>query len=202
MEPEKSINQVLSNSTEPSVGSIDAPIYDKIIFLDIDGVLNPTHYMLSLYKMGKASSGEIKSHDDYGQLFFYHNCNALKTIIDNTHAKIVISSTWRMEGEIKMREMWKYRNLPGEIIGITPTSDVLVENGECECYDTVGRGLEIAYWIKQNNFKGNYVILDDVNDMLKEQEKHFVKTNNYIGLTIKNAEKAITILNKNMKINN
>lgn len=177
------------------VAGVGAAVIDKIIFLDIDGVLNPTHYMNAMYKMWKASFEEIKSHDDYGQLFFYHNCNALKRIIDNTNAKIVISSTWRMAGEGEMKSMWCHRNLSGEIIGVTPTSNVLVESGEHEFYDTVGRGMEIAYWIKQNNFKGNYVIIDDDDDMLKEQEKHFVKTNSFIGLTIKDAEKAISILN-------
>lgn len=168
----------------------------KLIFLDIDGVLNPTHYMNSLYKMWKASFNEIKSHDEYGQLFFYQNCDALKKIIDETGAKIVISSTWRMEGEIKMKEMWKYRGLVGEIIGITPNEIDVVESGITEFYDMVCRGHEIGLWIKQNNFKGNYVIIDDTKDMLKNQEDFFVTTNGFVGLTMKDAEKAISILNK------
>ena len=56
----------------------------KVIFLDIDGVLNPVHYMNAMYKMWKASFNEIKSHDEYGQLFFYQNCEALQKIVDET----------------------------------------------------------------------------------------------------------------------
>jgi len=168
----------------------------KLIFLDIDGVLNPVHYMNAMYKLWKASFNEIKSHDEYGQLFFYHNCDALKKIVDETGAKIVISSTWRMGGESKMKALWKHRNLAGEIIGITPTEMAVVESGEAEFYDMVCRGMEIAHWIKHNNFNGNYVIIDDTKDMLKEQEQFFVVTNSFVGLTFKDADKAIGILNR------
>ena len=168
----------------------------KLIFLDIDGVLNPTHYMNAMYKLWKASFNEIKSHDEYGQLFFYHNCNALKKIVDETGAKIVISSTWRMAGESEMKALWQHRKLAGEIIGITPTETAVVESGEAEFYDMVCRGMEIAHWIKHNNFTGNYVIIDDTEDMLKEQEQFFVVTNGFVGLTFKDADKAIEILNR------
>jgi hypothetical protein len=167
----------------------------KVIFLDIDGVLNPTHYMNALYKMWKASFKEIKSHDEYGQLFFHQNCEALKKIVDETGAKIVISSTWRMAGESQMKELWKHRNLAGEIIGITPTEKQVVESGEAQYYDMVCRGMEIAHWIKTNNFQGKYVIIDDITDMLKEQQDFFVLTNSYYGLTLKDAQRAIKILN-------
>ena len=60
----------------------------------------------------------------------------------------------------------------------------------------VCRGMEIAHWIKHNNFNGNYVIIDDIKDMLKEQEQFFVVTNGFVGLTFKDADKAIEILNR------
>jgi hypothetical protein len=170
---------------------------EKIIFLDIDGVLNPVHYMNATYKMWKASFGEIKSHDEYGQLFFYQNCDALKKAIDETGAKIVISSTWRMAGESEMKALWKHRNLAGEIIGITPNEVDVVNNGIAKFYDEVCRGDEIKLWINTNNFTGKYVIIDDTKDMLKEQEPCFVVTNSYFGLTLKDADKAIEILNRN-----
>ena len=169
-------------------------IMEKIIFLDIDGVLNPVHYMNATYKMWKASFGEIKSHDEYGQLFFYQNCDALKKIIDETGAKIVISNTWRMAGESEMKALWKHRNLAGEIIGITPNEVDVVNNGIAKFYDEVCRGDEIKLWLN-TNFTGKYVIIDDTKDMLKEQEPYFVVTNSYCGLTLKDAKKAIEILN-------
>jgi hypothetical protein len=167
----------------------------KIIFLDIDGVLNPVHYMNALYKMWNASNKQIKSHDEYGQLFFYQNCEALKKIIDATNAKIVISSTWRMAGMNQMKALWQQRQLAGEIIGITPTEQVIVDSGMAKHYDEVCRGMEIAYWINKHKYVGTYVIIDDTDDMLKDQQKYFVKTNSNYGLTLDDAEKAIQILN-------
>jgi len=168
---------------------------DKIIFLDIDGVLNPIHYMNCMYKLWKASDNEIKSHDEFGQLFLSHSCEALKKIIDETGAKLVISSTWRMAGIIEMVNMWKHRNLAGEIVGITPTEIDVVDSNKAKFYDEVCRGHEIDLWIKRMDFKGNYIIIDDTPDMLKEQEQFFIKTNSFIGLTFKDADKAIKLLN-------
>lgn len=170
---------------------------DKIIFLDIDGVLNPTHYMNALYKMWKASFKEIKSHDEYGQLFFHQNVESLKHIIDCTNAKIVISSTWRMAGLSEMINLWKFRNLPGEIIGCTPLETEVVDLGRAKYYDMVCRGDEIKTWIDIHKFTGNYCIIDDTEDMLQEQDDYFVHTNGFVGLTKLDAEKAIEILNKN-----
>jgi len=63
--------------------------FDKIIFLDIDGVLN----VCSMER------------DEYGSLFHKHFEDNLRWIIDQTDAKIVISSTWRFSGLEIMKEM-------------------------------------------------------------------------------------------------
>lgn len=154
---------------------------NKIIFLDIDGVINPVHYMQAMGKLWTSSFKEIKSFDDYGQLFFYHNVNALKHIIDSTGAKIVISSTWRMSGLPIMQDMWRDRNLPGQVISVTPSETDVVRAGKAEFYDSVCRGTEIDHWIKTNDFFGNYVIIDDTHDMLSSQFPVFVDTNAYCG---------------------
>jgi hypothetical protein len=167
----------------------------KIIFLDIDGVLNPVIYMNALHKMWLQSNRQIKSHDNFGQLFFDYNCKSLKTIIDETNAQIVISSSWRLNGEESMKSMWKHRGLAGEIIGITPTETEVVQSGQAEFYDMVCRGMEIDCWIKKNEFVGNYVIIDDTDDMLDSQRKFFVETEPNIGLTMQDAQRAISILN-------
>ena len=64
----------------------------KVIFLDIDGVLN----VIS------------QGHDEYGSLFHKHFEDNLRYIIEQTGAKIVISSTWRMSGLSEMQRMWKH----------------------------------------------------------------------------------------------
>jgi hypothetical protein len=60
----------------------------------------------------------------------------------------------------------------------------------------VCRGNEIKEWL--SNHKGevsNYVIIDDFDDLLPEQEEHTVLTDSLIGITEFDAKKAITILN-------
>jgi len=119
----------------------------KVIFLDIDGVLN-------LIPQGE---------DEYGDLFHPHLVNNLKSIIDKTDAKIVITSTWRFSGLKFIEDMWKHRGLPGEIIGITPHIDI------CK------RGEEIEKWLEKNPIK-DYVIIDDDSDMLPNQMDRLIKT--------------------------
>ena len=70
----------------------------KIIFLDIDGVLNVIG----------------QGHDEFGQIFHKHFEDNLRWVIDKTGAKIVISSSWRGSGLNEMQRMWNVRDLPGE----------------------------------------------------------------------------------------
>lgn len=153
---------------------------NSIIFLDIDGVLRPLHSYI-----GK---------DGYGQLFTKECLDAFKHLIDNTNAKIVISSTWKSSGLIIMKEMWEERNLPGEVIDITPNEVDVVNSGAAEFYDLVDRGLEIEQWIKDNNFTGNYLIIDDIPDFNREQMNHYVKTDPRVGLTMNDVQKCLEIL--------
>lgn len=161
----------------------------KIIFLDIDGVLNSIDYQNSLLMSTDEkgiSRAEIR--DVYGQTFDPRCENWLAYIIAKTKAKIVISSSWRFSGVFVMQKMWEYRKLAGEVIGRTPIhtdNQHTVENGE--------RGGEIAQWLKENEVE-NYIIIDDDSDMLPEQMQNFVKTDYEFGLTRILAEKAVKIL--------
>ena len=61
------------------------------------------------------------------------------------------------------------------------------------------RGQEVKEWLmlKKNEIT-NYVILDDMNDILQEQESHFVWIDPEVGITSGNAVQAIFILNHTM----
>lgn len=175
----------------------------KIIFLDIDGVLNVIG----------------QGHDEYGQLFHQHFMDNLKRIIDETGAKIVVSSSWRKSGLNVMQEMWKHRGLAGEVIDVTPSlylqkgGSIQFWNDKLEQHPTpkirgysIPRGCEIEYWLNNENYEvESYVILDDDTDMLISQERKFVQCSGNIddedcidigyGLTNRCTEKAISILN-------
>jgi hypothetical protein len=168
----------------------------NIIFLDIDGVLNSMDYLHSLILNKTDNTNPLNSYkvrDDYGQLFDPRCVNWLDYIISKTNAKLVISSTWRTSGIIAMKELWTYRNLPGEIIDVTPRTIPLEF---IKKYDSpnADRGYEIQYWLDNNkNLVNSYVILDDEDDMLPAQ--NFVKCDSNIGLNYKNTRDAILILN-------
>lgn len=168
----------------------------KLIFLDIDGVLAVNH----------------QEHDEYGSLFHPEFVDNLAYIINQTKAKIVISSSWRSSGLKVMKEMWEKRNLPGEVIGITGYNELRFRGLEIQEYlnkvcqfqrINYSKELQIKY-IETSKCK-NYVILDDDSDMTYNQKEHFVccsdnfdhpdKIDIGYGLTRKCAEKAIKILN-------
>lgn len=164
----------------------------KVIFLDIDGVLNVI----------------ATNRDQYGDVFRPEFVENLARIIQETDAKIVISSTWRMSGLDVMREMWQKRGLAGEVIGITPyiTTHELKELEESTGSDWLARGWEIAEWLKLTKDEiqvDKYVILDDDTDMLDSQLPYFLQCSelkdddavNGCGLTKRITERAIEILN-------
>lgn len=163
----------------------------KIIFLDIDGVLN------------RYCDGDDGVFDNFYEVYV----NNLKRIVEETGAKIVISSSWRHAGLRRMQELWEERDLPGEIIDITPTINELYDNGYIQYYDMVSRGAEVQCWIDKHEQEiEKYVIIDDMEDFNDEQLPYFVKTwgNNHpeahktygIGLTKECADRAIYILNQ------
>ena len=86
----------------------------KVIFLDIDGVLNTGWWYTQMDKNTPK--------DKYGYAFDPNSVANLKKIIDETGADIVISSSWKSFGLSELEEMWQDRGLPGKLIGITPNS--------------------------------------------------------------------------------
>lgn len=156
----------------------------KIIFLDIDGVLNCE----SAYRNGECQYQEWVWEDgrkDHYQRFCVRSKELLNKLIDETGAKIVISSTWRHSGIEFMRKVWEMEEMSGEIIGITPS---MRANGY-----SIPRGMEIEYYLNndlqfhhinwdetvQKEYMDksgieNYIIIDDDGDMLYGQRNHFV----------------------------
>ena len=156
----------------------------KIIFLDVDGILNCE----DAYRSGECQYQEWVWEDgrkDHYQRFCSWSKDLLNKLIDETGAKIVISSTWRMSGIDFMRKVWEMEGMSGEIIGITPS---LRTQGI-----SIPRGMEIKYFLEEDlKFRHinwdedhqresmkesgveNYIIIDDDSDMLYNQRNHFV----------------------------
>ena len=158
----------------------------KIIFLDIDGVLN--------------NSLESEDHliatvnDKYQGLYSPRCVDRLNTLVENTGSVIVLSSTWRLGLELsQIKLLLLSMGVKAEVIGKTD----YVEN------NFTFRGNEIYKWIQDNekeydinefNYK-SYVILDDDTDMLMWQQNNYVNCDPEIGMTDRVVHKATAILN-------
>lgn len=156
----------------------------KVIFLDIDGVLNSEDWFRQREnKFGKQlSEYELMSHD-----LCKKNILLLNDITNTTHAKIVISSTWRKLNPLDyLRKLLHNNGVTGEIIDYTP-----VLSGE------YSRGYEIQKWLDtHSNLKiESFVILDD-DSLMHPIEYALVRTTWKHGLQFSHVQKCIEILNK------
>lgn len=167
----------------------------KIIFLDFDGVLNTEHNQDMLLYKGKAWK------DKHGAFFDLKAVAELNRIVEETKADIVIESSWKYLGLEAMRQMWRDRNMPGNVIDVTPSSAsnnwLLNANlDEMDPAHTQWKGVEIASWIAENlHDEDRYVIIDDEYVILDSQLPHFILTNPYDGIIPELADRAIKLLN-------
>lgn len=141
----------------------------KVIFLDVDGVLNDA-YTKRLTKAGFTFVDKDK-------------ILLLKHIVDKTGAKVVLSSDWRYdENDPDLDELQIELSKFGIFIfDFTPI------------HTSNYRGSEIQEWLYNHPNVLNFVILDDRNDMEPNME-YLVQTSFDRGLTAELAAEAIQIL--------
>lgn len=147
----------------------------KILFLDIDGVLNSRKSYIGMTPI------DIES------------WNMLKKVLEKTDTKIVLSSTWR-KGErdkneylVKLEEigLFDYTHEDWRTITNLPQiSDFIYPS----------RGDEIQEWLDRHSEVDNYAIIDDDTDMRENQIPHFVQTDFDSGMLPIHAEMLIEIL--------
>lgn len=153
----------------------------KILFCDIDGVLN---------RCGKS----IKHFEEDKILL-------LKSIVEQTGCEIVLSSTWRKsEHNLKAVKKLCKNRLGKELFGVTPIGDTLIDG----LWRAVPRGEEIGQWLSENPVDSfeqalndseiNYVILDDDSDMGELSDK-LALTKSFVGLTPEIAQEVIRRMN-------
>ena len=141
----------------------------KIVFLDIDGVLNDA---LTIQRLM----------DDAPTM---DHLECLKAIIDRTGAQIVLSSTWRLFSLSRNIVKNKLKKVGLEFIDRTKE---LMK----------GRAAEIREWLSRHPEVENFVVLDDDKTLLKEFPNNMVKTAFFSGLCPEHIDKAVKILNENV----
>lgn len=156
---------------------------NRIVFLDIDGVLNSEQWYVN--NPLEITASQIDS-------------NAVKLLNQLRGASVVVTSSWGEDGG-KTTEALEMHGLKLPIIGYTKKVHY---QHEWAC-----RGNEIEEWIRRT-YKGmgtmwgneypdekyEYVILDDDQDMLLGQANHFIRVDRKTGLTQEDIKKAKKIL--------
>ena len=154
----------------------------KIIFLDIDGVLNDRY-------TEETFEGFVFVSDEKILL--------LKEIVEATDAQIVLTSTWRKgwfykdhDSTYNGEEVWLFEALQEKLneygIELLDYTEQLGHRGE-----------EISKWLKTH--KGDeveaYIVLDDMDESeLHQHSAHFIQTDFEEGLTEAHVEQALRLL--------
>ena len=163
----------------------------KVIFLDIDGVLNTGWWYTQMDRNTPK--------DKYGYAFDPRSVANLKKIVDETGADIVISSSWKSFGLSELEKMWQNRELPGKLIGVTPNSvsDEMLFSADLDHIKIFPiRGMEIKEWLDKHGKKvSHYVIIDDMDNFLPDHQPYFVQTNPEVGITNDDVKKVVRLLN-------
>lgn len=144
----------------------------KVLFLDIDGVLNSTRtcvafggYPMELTHIGAFDQVAIR---------------LIQRLCDSGGVQVVLSSAWRLIHPHD--EVGKALGLP--IIDRTPSL-------------TGPRGLEINAWLSNHPEVKQYAIVDDDSDMLPDQIARFVQTAGHEGLTWNDFTKLCALFGEN-----
>lgn len=141
----------------------------KVIFLDVDGVLNSAQ---DGYSIRLRTDSHLK---------------LLQRIVRETGAKIVLSSSWRIGFTPASKNLLaRFREYGLELMDCTPEL-----SGAC-------RGDEIRKWLEEFETEYDverFAILDDEADMAEFAETNLIQTDTNAGLQKADAVRCIKLLN-------
>ena len=156
----------------------------KILFLDIDGVLNSSDYRIHRY-VGKSDgmTWDQAQIDPEAILL-------LNKIIQATGCYVVVSSAWRtLHSRLELQEILNARGFLGRIIGVTPD------------LSNKTRGDEIQAWLdnhaKRREPVKAFAILDDLDEghvSIGHLAAKLIQTSLEKGLTDYEANRVITLM--------
>jgi hypothetical protein len=148
----------------------------KIIFLDFEGVLQINRSRSKPYRPGSPT-------------FDRESVANLNLLIKLTDAKIVVTSSWRLDSDLPLQHLVDFEGVIGEVVGQTPYLGLGYH----------GRGAEIHAFLREDNFPiEQFVILDD--DIEHDIADHFpnslVRTDMATGFDEATFRKAIEVMNR------
>ena len=161
----------------------------KVLFLDIDGVLNSNFW-------NDSHQREISD----GTLVDAEKVKLLSMLVKNTNAKIVLHSGWKYWFDQDLKPLRsEAENLitlfEGEELflqGVTP-DHATEEVRRSKKFSLVKAG-EILAWLAEHGDVERWVVIDDLDLHNAEIEAHQVKTDPNVGLTIEDVDTAEKML--------
>lgn len=146
----------------------------KVVFLDIDGVLNT----------GRSGLANGPAWDDAG----WNNLDAtaiglLQELQRVTGCEFILSSTWRLNMSVERLSL--FGNFLGlKLVGATPS---LSGGGR-------SRGHEIEASLKEHPSVESYIIIDDYNNMFESQQDRLILVDPDEGFGFADFHKAVSLL--------
>ncbi len=174
-----------------------------LLFLDIDGVLNSSEYMVTL-------PPDFQNQD----MISKEKMSLLNEISNDTNCKVILSSMWRFSFNIyQMNQMFRARGATFHIRDFTPVLSYRefdyekasqdlgrIHRIDSDALKHTRRGLEIELWIRRNYPHHEIphlriAIVDDINNMYKLQPK-LVQTDDAFGMTRSDCDAIKTMLSQ------
>ncbi len=166
----------------------------KIIFLDIDGVLNSNFW-------NESHQREISD----GKLVDEEKVSMLEALVRRTDAEIILHSGWRFWFDEEMEPLCpEAADLAGllagkglELAGVTP--DLTTEEIRRTKKFSYVKADEILLWLESHGDVDGWVVLDDLDLHNAHIEAHQVKTDQTVGLTWEDVAEAERILQRKVQ---
>jgi hypothetical protein len=162
----------------------------KVLFLDVDGVLNSWDWVARRVKdplwhqLRKEEREAMEGLDPDAMA-------RLNRIVDETKCLVVLSSTWRKDHSLtQLNRMFRLRGFKHTLFGTTPS--IWLDGDD---RGRKQRGGEIHWWLSQLDTMPVFAIVDDDSDMEPHMDR-LVKTHYQYGLTDEIADKLVQLLNE------
>jgi hypothetical protein len=150
----------------------------RIVFLDVDGVLNSIDWQHELHEQGKRKD----MHPD--DLICPEMMERLNRIVEVGKADVVVSSAWRTGRRVgELQALFERHGFRGRIAGKTGHGF----NGE--------RGMQVLNWLElTGNEDATFIVIDDEMSDLGRVLRCLVKTDGKTGLQDEHVLESVRLL--------
>ncbi len=169
----------------------------KVIFLDVDGVLNSSVF-LEVNKPEYRGSRQVVRLE--GVIIDRKNVAVLKEIIEKTGAAIVLSSGWKFRFDEEMKPQTEEAGILYSILdeyGIRlygKTPDFSTEEIRRELKFSKVKAKEIKAWMGMHKDIDSFIVLDDLDLNDEEINSRLIRINSVTGFTEHDVASAILML--------